>query len=422
MKRLFVILMAAVCLPWSATAQRKELALEDRIYETQIRTVQLHPDKGGIDDNLAPSAAPVDAANLVLEFDDLQANRTNYYARLIHCTYDWQKSSLMDLDFLHEYNEFPINDYAFSAGTHLPYVHYRFAIPTVRVPGNYVVVVYRDGDKSDLMLSHRLLLYRNMVNITQSSQLSGTAAVGRTVQPLNFTLDYSSMDIMNALESVHVVIRQNQRWDNAKWDLKPNFLRDADRQIDYRFFDDADVFEGGNEFRWVDFRSLISPGQNTGSLDRSIKPFHLYVQPDAPRTDQAYAQYNDNDGKYIVENLDYDEPKVSSNYLQVTFTLTRAGSITDPIYVVGAFNDWNRNDENRMVFVPSRSSYEATLVLKQGLYNYQYLVESKKLPPWYFEGSHFETENTYEVLVYNHAFQPNADLMIGYFVIPVNPR
>jgi len=90
--------------------------------------------------------------------------------------------------------------------------------------------------------------------------------------------------------------------------------------------------------------------------------------------------------------------------------------------VIGAFNNWDRNDENKMKYYPNKATYEVTFLLKQGLYDYQYLVDSRTLPANYFEGSHFETENTYEVLVYNRSFQPNADQLIGYFVIQVNPR
>jgi hypothetical protein len=219
-----------------------------------------------------------------------------------------------------------------------------------------------------------------------------------------------------------VVVRQNQRWDNAKFDLKPTFLREGDRRLEYHFFDQDKFFNGGNEFRWVDFRSLISPGQNTAKLNRTVKPFQLYVQEDLPRTDQAYAQYNDFNGNYLIDNRDQADPKTSSNYVEVTFALNPLKPISDAVYVIGAFNNWDRNDENRMKYYAGKAAYEVTILLKQGLYNYQFLVDSPTLPTNYYEGSHFETENMYEVLVYNHPFQPNADLLIGYFVIQVNPR
>ena len=75
-----------------------------------------------------------------------------------------------------------------------------------------------------------------------------------------------------------------------------------------------------------------------------------------------------------------------------------------------------------MSYNSGKGVYESSLFLKQGFYNYQYFVDSQRLSSDYFEGSHFETENVYEVLVYYRPFRPNADLLIGYFVLPVNSR
>jgi hypothetical protein len=42
--------------------------------------------------------------------------------------------------------------------------------------------------------------------------------------------------------------------------------------------------------------------------------------------------------------------------------------------------------------------------------------------PYFFEGSHFQTENEYEILVYYRPFKPSADLLIGYVRLMKNPR
>jgi hypothetical protein len=75
-----------------------------------------------------------------------------------------------------------------------------------------------------------------------------------------------------------------------------------------------------------------------------------------------------------------------------------------------------------MQYDSTHGLYAAKVLLKQGWYDYQYFVKSKKLPPYYFEGSHFETENYYEIFVYNKPFQPRADLLIGYMRLDKNPR
>ncbi|HNC30821.1 MAG TPA: DUF5103 domain-containing protein, partial [Cyclobacteriaceae bacterium] len=66
--------------------------------------------------------------------------------------------------------------------------------------------------------------------------------------------------------------------------------------------------------------------------------------------------------------------------------------------------------------------YTATVLLRQGYYDYQYVVKSATVPYDYFEGNHFETENDYEILVYYRSFQPQADLLVGYIQLTQNPR
>ncbi len=399
---------------------QKRLEFIDKAYEATIKTVMLYPTLGNITDNLNPAVTSIDQNNLVLEFDELSANRANFNAKLIHCNYDWTQSTLHDMDFMHDYNEYNINDYSFSSNTHVPYVHYKFAIPPVKLPGNYLLIVYRDGNKNDLVISRRLMVYAEQINVTYDNQFAGTGT-GRSTQPINFTLNYAGVDIQNPLQSLHVVILQNHRWDNFKSDLAPNFIRDQSSELEYRFFDEENTFKGDNEFRFVDFRSLNYPGQNTGSLDKSRKPFHLFVAQDRPRTDQAYSQYNDYDGGYIIDNKDYGEAATSGNYIEVTFTLNPYQKYNYPIYVLGAFNQWNHTEENKLTFNTTLGIFEQTLLLKQGLYNYQYVIDSPdKLNS--IEGNHFETQNSYEIFIYNRSFQPNADLLLGYSVRTLNPR
>lgn len=397
---------------------QKKLQFQDAVYEENIKTVLLYPVAAGFRDNLQPAVVPLDGQNLLLEFDDIQESKYNYYVRLIHCNAEWTKSSLMDLDFLATYNEFPINDYQFSNGTYLPFVHYRFQVPRVKLPGNYLLMVYRDGDRSDLVLTARMMVFQPQVSLAANNSLVGNSALSGGNQQINFTLDWGDLQVFNAMDNFKVVVRQNQRWDNARMNVKPSFIRDDVQQLEYRFFDQDKQWLAGNEYRFVDFRSLISPGRNTASIDRTVKPFELKVQTDFSREGQAYAQYADLDGNFAIENLDYHEPTLSCQYLFVDFAL-KAPELPDAsVYVVGNYNHYARTDENKMVWNKATNSYEASIVLKQGWYDYMYYVDSPTLPSTYFEGSHYQTENLYEVFVYYKSLNPMADLLVGYFVVP----
>ena len=399
---------------------QKNLTFTDQTYEAEIRTVMLHPNMGA-GSNLRPAVVALQNQNLLLEFDDLQSERINYYVKIIHCNADWTKSTLMDLDFLFDYNEFPITEYDASFNTSLPYVHYYFQIPQVKIPGNYLLVAYREGDENDILLSKRFMIYDNIVSLVRDNQIEGTGTLNANNQQLNFKVNYMRIDATNPMESFHVVIRQNQRWDNARLNIKPSFVREDKRELEYRFFDQDKQYMAGNEFRFVDFRSLNFPGQNTGKLNRSKRPFHLSVITDKSREGLAYGRYRDMNGGFIIENLDNRDAAISADYLFVTFSIATS-PVKGQIYVIGAMNNWNRTEENKMVYNKESNLYEATLFLKQGFYDYQYWVESNSANGFLMEGSHFETENLYEVFIYHRPFKPNADILVGYYPIPVNPR
>lgn len=392
------------------------LRLEDYVYEKEIKTVRIYPEGSA----LSPAVTTLARPNLILEFDDIATDRDNYNVRIIHCNHDWTKSGLQDLDFMRDYNEFPINNSQLSADTHINYVHYWFAVPPVKLPGNYVLVVHRGSDKEDLILSRRFMVYDNRVSFSREGRLIGAGSIADLNQQINFTVNHSSIEILNPMMDVHVNIRQNQRWDNYVQDLKPSFVREHEKELEYRFFDESKMFRGGNEFRFFDLRSLNNPGRNVDFVDRKKKPYEVFIIRDKSRKDEAYSQYDEMNGNYMIDNYDFRD-RAYTQYAYVNFTLA-SRKVDGEVYVTGAFTDWRNDKSNLMQYDSAKQQYQARFLLKQGWYDYQYYVKSKTLPPYHFEGSHFETENLYEVFVYYRPFQPRADLLIGYMRLEENPR
>lgn len=416
---LFLVLTVA-CSPYLSTTsesdQSKVLEFKDKAYEPQIKTTRLHP----LGNPESPAVVPLGQQSLQLSFDDLQTTQHSYYVRIEHCTYTWEKSTLQDLDYLQEYNEFPITQYEYSIDTHIPYLHYAFTIPPVKVPGNYLLVVYR-SNKEDVVLSRRFMVYDTQILFSKDGKLITSGAIANLNQQLNFTLQYKKLQVQNALTDIHVVIRQNQRWDNLAVDLRPAFVREIEKEMEYRFFDDAQMFKGGNEFRFFDLRSLSNPGRNIASVNLTTRPVKVFIEPDKSRATEAYAQYPDLNGNFAIANYDFRNAAPYTNYADVNFTL-RTEPIAGNVYVTGGFCDWNLTETNRMHYDSTQHVYSKNILLKQGWYDYQYIVQSPKLPGYYLEGSHFQTENFYEVFVYYRPFKPNADLLIGYVQLEENAR
>jgi hypothetical protein len=414
---LIVQVLASALLP----QERKVLVYQNATYEPEIRTVLLYPEFGNESTYLRSSVAPFSRQDLILEFDDLVQDPEDYKVRIIACDWDWNESDLRPLDYLVDYNEFNIQRYEFSVDVKLKYVHYWFQVPRVTRPGNYLLVVYRGTNEKDIVLSHRFMIYGDQISIGVTSNLNGLTSVDRTRQQLDFVLNYGKVNIPNPLEQVRVVVRQNQRWDNTIAFLQPSFLREVDAQLEYRFFNFENAFFAGSEFRFFDMRSLMYPGQNVAYVERQKRPIEVVLAADKFRGTEAYSRLEDINGDFIVANSDTGNGVIESDYVRVIFSLVHNQKIPGEVYVVGQMNNYNLTPENRMQYQAATGTYQATLLLKQGWYNYKYEVKSDSLPVNYFEGSHFETENEYEIFVYYDPLTERGEYLMGYKKIRINP-
>lgn len=408
------------CVPLQPTASQgqqlvpKQLLFQDHTYEPNIQTVLLYPYLGAPNDALQPAALPIAQENrLRLEFDEINADYAGYYAQIIHCNADWTKSTLNNIEFLYDFNEFPILDYEVSFNTRTSYIHYTFEVPQVKLPGNYLLKVYRERDQNDLILTQRFMVYGQGAVIDPQIVNSSGVSQLRTHQQLEFNLNYGDYNIVNPMEEVKVVIRQNQRWDNAIANLKPTFVRENLRNLEYRHFNLENNFYGGIEFRFFDIRTVNFLGQNVADINLQPNSIEAALFPDRARGQDAYSQIEDLNGQFIIGNAETGNGAINSDYLTLNFTLVAPEAIQGDIYIAGELTGYDYTNDNKMVYNESAKAYQGSLYLKQGFYNYMYYVKNNT-NPYLLEGSHFETENSYEIIAYYRPIGSRADLIIGY--------
>ena len=349
-------------------------------------------------------------------FGDFQS----YYARLIHCNSDWQKSRLNDSEFLVPFNEFPVTDYQYSFGTRSPYVHYQWIVPHVKKTGNYVLKVYRQGNESDLILTRRFMVYDNRVQIGATVGLSEGIMERDINQQLNFAIRYPDLELRNPLEEIQVVIRQNKRWDNALTNLPPTSLKEDLKTIEYNYFNFENNFLGGNEFRMFDLRSINVLGQNVASIDRKESRVDAFVMKDELNIHRGQGTFQDINGEYVIGNLETDPANITSDYVFVHFFL-ESPPRDHAVFIFGALSDWSFNDDYLMTYDNQLNGYTKSVLLKQGWYNYIYYMPEAE-NPYLFEGSYFQTENLYEIFVYYRPIGALADQLVGYSNILHNRR
>jgi hypothetical protein len=88
------------------------------------------------------------------------------------------------------------------------------------------------------------------------------------------------------------------------------------------------------------------------------------------------------------------------------------------IYVAGQLTDWKTTSNYRMKQNPDNGLFEITLLLKQGLYDYCFLIKDNgTIEETDIEGSYYETENDYSFFVYHKDPFKRYHRLTGYFSI-----
>ena len=399
-----------------ALAEKKVLEFVDKIYEDNIKTAILFHADDLKATPLQPAAIPIfQRVPLMLKFDELYTDAADYYqARVIHCNINWTKSNLSELQYLNEYNEFTIDEFDFSIATKVPYTHFTFMLPKVKIPGNYLLVVFREGDKDDIIISRRFIVYDQQVQIIGKAGLSSGVTQRRVNQQIEFAIDYSKIQIPNPYLDIKVVLRQNHRWDNAIYDLKPSLIKEDISQLEYRQFNFENNFKAGNEFRFFDIRSTHYGGRNVEKTNISETQIDAYLYFDKSRSTEPYSFINDLNGGYVVENSEGNNDFIESDYINVHFFLDLKERINEDIYLGGKFTDWNFRESNMLAYNEVSGIYMCNQLLKQGLYDFIYYIPGNTDNPTLLEGNHFETNNEYEIIVYYKDQMLNTEVIIGY--------
>lgn len=384
----------------------------DKNYQPFIKTVQLYPNNSQADREMqTPIISLQSRSGMMLEFDALLEDYLFLQAKLVHCNADWTPSRLSDFQFLSEFNAFDLNEFEYSVNTKTLFVHYTFEVPPTKVSGNYALVVYQNNDVRDVVLTKRFVVYENSISISPTVRLSTGVSARNFNQQVEFNLNYNQLNVSNPLTDFHVVIRQNQRWDNAIIGLKPTLVRRDQKYLEYHHFTMENNFKGGNEFRFFDLRTYNFRGQNVAHINKESNPMTATLRLDDNRSKQVYSQFRDLNGQYFIESREPQADILEADYITTTFQLNSTREIGGDVYVIGTFNDWKQNESSRLKYDKARQLYTTSIPLKQGVYSYMYWAEND---PYYFEGSFFQTENQYEILIYYREPGFFTDRVVGY--------
>ncbi len=378
------------------------LRYENYVYADNIKSVLL--EKAGF--RLSEPALFFGSnEKLILSFDDLQGGVSDYSYTFIHCNSDWTPTQIPVSQYLQGFSDDRIFDYAFSFNTIQSYTHYFLEFPNENLEpllsGNYIIRIFETGNPEKTIITRRWLYYENKVQIDATVKRATVIADRYSKQEIDFSVNYFSLPVQNPFSEFKVVLQQNSRWDNVIHNLKPLYIKD--RLLDYNY-EEENTFNGGNEFRTFDTRSYKTPNQYVRGFLEDSSGIDAYIKDDISRAAYRYSIEDDINGKYLVSMYAGRDESREADYITVHFKLLMEYPVENGTpYIFGALTDWQLLPEAKLKYDYEKQAYHTELFLKQGYYNYEYVVltdSNLSADETQIEGNHFETENDYSIMVY----------------------
>lgn len=353
---------------------------------------------------------------LHIGFDELSHNYHRLTYHLEHCEADWQASEeLFESDWLEGFNDNQIEDYQNSVNTTVLYTHYELKIPNdrcrLKMSGNYRLTVYDEDADNERVLEVEFYVLEPQMALGLTVTTNTDIDHNKSHQQVGISLKYNDIQIFNHEEELRTVVMQNWQEQTARHNVKPNFINNKGLAWEHN---KRLIFDAGNEYHKFE---VLDVSHATMGLDRIVwdgEHYQAYPYPTEVR--RNYLTDTDANGAFLIRNSDNYESDFTCDYVYVNYLL-QAPYYGD-LYVDGQWTSDANKETYRMDYDEQHKQYRTSLLQKQGYYNYQYVMKNGQLAP--SEGNFFETENSYQVLVYYKGTGTRTWRLVGYRGAKIN--
>ena len=351
-----------------------------------------------------------------ISFDDLTHEYHRYCYKIEHCEADWQTScALFESDYIDGFaSGNTIDDVQESTNTVQLYTHYKISFPNnkcrPKISGNYRVTIYDENDEKHVVCRAYFMIVEPSMAVQLNVTTNTDIDINGKHQQVEMAVDYGNNIVSNPQTQIKTVVMQSNRWDNAVVNARPQYIKANGLQwIHCKDF----IFDGGNEYRKFETLDVTHTTMGLESINWDGHNYHAWIWTDEPRPSYIYDK--DANGAFLIRNSDNIDNDVNSDYIITHFRL-KSPQIPHPIYINGFFTNDRFLPQYEMKWNEKNQQYEGELLLKQGYYSYQYLMMKPegKLKPVPSEGNFYQTENTYQALIYFKANGDRTDRLVGY--------
>ncbi len=359
--------------------------------------------------------------SLFFIFDDMNAGYKRYQYSIEHRNADWSESNIFQSEFLVGVNSDYVRTHKNSFNTYQKYTNYQIQFPNeqmnIKLAGNYLLKVYLDNDSKPIF-TQCFSVYQPITDVGVMISRYNNPTEKELNQRLQIQVTSGTQNLIEAPDGAKLFLMKNNNWNEGYFVNRPTFSRN--NQLTYN--DINMLFAGGAEYNWFDNKNLEVASLTTESTFRKDSVYHTVLRADFPKYNLPYDDFPDINGNFFIRNNRYGNEYAANSeadYAWVYFALENfedQQGLYEP-YVVGAFNKWQIDEDSKLLKDEKTGLWVTELFLKQGYYNYQYVVKNTKtgkIDPNYVSGSFWQAENQYQVLFYYRPWGQRYDVLMGY--------
>ena len=230
-------------------------------------------------------------------------------------------------------------------------------------------------------------------------------------QQVSFVLNYAPNEVVDPATEIKPYVYQNGRTDNCVTQLKPTYVTPG--RLEYTHNQKL-IFPAGNEYRRFEVINMHYATQGVDEVSYFAPYYHATLLPDAPRRNYSFDM--DHDGRYLVRYNLAEDTDIEADYIFVHFSLYMPRRTGGNFYLTGDFAYDSFTPEYQATYNNEKRAYEATVLLKQGAYDYMYLWvpdggRTGQTGP--AEGNSYEAENEYQVYIYHRPLGGRYDRLVA---------
>ena len=339
--------------------------------------------------------------DIILSFDNLYITAQDFYLEIEHNDYKWNKSVIRKNEFLDGYDDVRIKNYKNSYNTIQDYINYQFNLSNnefkIKKSGNYKIIV--NDENGNLIFEEKLIIREKnstgVIEITRTDNIN----YSESSHQLKVTMPCNSCEINSNQYDYVMVIYKNNNLNN------PFILYEPDYSLAGNFIYDNLIFNAGSEYLNFDNSKVLDSSSEIMEV-RINESYETILYPDI--LGNKYSLESDLNGSFKTFSTN-NNPRNELEYSLVHFKLSLENFNFNPlendVFIVGDFNRHIISESYKLDF---RGKYlEKKILLKQGFYNYKYVIDDSKNDVKNF----WQTDNNYTAILYE------KDRFNGYFKI-----